>query len=38
MAAVFTLGSVIGGLGQTFDMVVVGRVLCRWRPVLFSRW
>ena len=27
MAAVFTLGSVIGGLGQTFDMVVVGRVL-----------
>ncbi len=27
MAGVFTLGSVIGGLGQTYDMIVVGRVL-----------
>ena len=26
-AAVFTLGSIIGGLGQTFDMIVVGRIL-----------
>lgn len=27
MAVIFTIGSIIGGLGQTFDMIVVGRVL-----------
>ena len=27
MAVIFTVGSIIGGLGQTFDMIVVGRVL-----------